>query len=240
MKYFKNKICVVIPCYKVKNEILNVLSNVDFKIVNKVIIVDDFCPEHTGKFVRKLNFKKVEVLFLKKNQGVGGATIAGFKKALKSGYDIIFKMDGDGQHNPRDIIRFLNNFKNSKINFCKGTRLLKISEREKIPKLRYFGNKVLTELTKFNCKIKNLTDAVNGFLCIKSSLLKKIDLNKINKGFFFEEDLLFYLSYEKVVLREVPIKTIYFNKSNLSPLKMIFPFLLNHIKNFIIRVLHFN
>lgn len=235
MSYIKYKVCVVIPCFKVKSEILSVLNAINFKLVDKVFVVDDFCPENTGEYVKKLKFNKVEVLFLKKNLGVGGATIRGFKKALSLKYDLIFKIDGDGQHNPNDIKRFLKNFKNHNINFCKGTRFTRNSEKNKIPKLRYFGNKILTSLTKFNCKIDNLTDAVNGFLCIKSTLLKKIDLNKLNKGFFFEEDLLFYLSFADLKLKEIPIKTIYFDKSNLNPFKMVLPFIINHFKNLLIR-----
>ena len=52
----KNKVCVIIPCYKVKKKIISVLKKIDFKIVDKVVIVDDYCPENSGKFVKK-NFK---------------------------------------------------------------------------------------------------------------------------------------------------------------------------------------
>ena len=97
----KRNICVVIPCYKVKHKIFSVYKNIDFKIVDKVIIVDDCCPEKSGKFLQKIIKKsnKIEFIFLKKNLGVGGATIKGFKYALKKKFDIIIKIDGDGQHN---------------------------------------------------------------------------------------------------------------------------------------------
>ena len=64
----KNKVCVIIPCYKVKKKIISVLKKIDFKIVDKVVIVDDCCPENSGKFVKK-NFKskKISYIFLKKN-----------------------------------------------------------------------------------------------------------------------------------------------------------------------------
>ena len=80
-------------------------------IIDKVFIVDDCCPENTGSYLKKKKLKKIEILILKKNLGVGGATMIGFKKAIKNNYDIIFKIDGDGQHDPKDITKFLLTFK---------------------------------------------------------------------------------------------------------------------------------
>ena len=85
----KNRVCIVIPCYKVRDKIISVLKKIDFKTIDKVIIVDDFCPEYSGKFVKK-NFQssKISFIFLKKNEGVGGATIAGFQLAKKKKFTL--------------------------------------------------------------------------------------------------------------------------------------------------------
>ena len=234
----KNKVCVVIPCYKVRKRIISVLKKIDYNIVNKVIVVDDFCPEKSGKIVENLNNKKVEVIYSKSNQGVGGATMFGFKKALKENFEIILKLDGDGQHNPMDIKKFLFSFKNKKVNFCKGTRFGTKNNRNKIPLLRLIGNIILTKISRITCRNNNLTDVVNGFLAIRSNLLKKLNTDKISKNFFFEEDLLFHISFFEKNIIEIPINTFYFGESSLSPLKTVLPFLFNHLKNFLIRVSH--
>ena len=57
----KNRVCIVIPCYKVRDKIISVLKKIDFKTIDKVIIVDDFCPEYSGKFVKKI-FSRVKFL----------------------------------------------------------------------------------------------------------------------------------------------------------------------------------
>lgn len=232
----KNKICVVIPCYKVRDDIEKVLKKIDFKIVDKVLIIDDCCPEKTGTYIKKKNIKNVIVIINKKNLGVGGATIRGFKKALNMNFDIIFKIDGDNQHNPRDIVKFLKLFAQKKINFCKGSRFKVNQEKTKIPLIRLFGNVMLTNLSRINCKNKNLTDVVNGFIGIKKYLLKKINLDQLSQGFFFEEDLIFRISFLEKNIYEVPIKTMHNPKSNLNPLRTIVPFIIKHIKNFIIRL----
>ena len=125
------KTCVVIPCYKVSNKIENVINNIDFNIVEKVFVVDDKCPENTGEILKKKKINRnIEIFFFKKNLGVGGATIYGFQKALEEGFDIIFKIDGDGQHDPKLINIFKHSLIYENINFCKGSRFL-ISEEAK-------------------------------------------------------------------------------------------------------------
>ena len=97
---------------------------------------------------------------------------------------------------------------------------------------------MLTNLTRINCRNFALTDVLNGFLGIKRDLLKKLDFSKISDDFFFEEDLLFRTSFLESNICEIPIKTIYFDKSNLSPLKTIVPFLYKHLKNFFERFIY--
>ena len=234
----KKKICVVIPCYKVSNKIDDVINQIDFNIVDKVFLIDDCCPENTGELVKnKFDKDKIQVEILNKNLGVGGATIHGFKKALNQNYEIIFKLDGDGQHNPNYIKDFIEVFENQDVNFCKGSRFLNQLEIQKIPKIRYFGNIALTYLTKKICRIENITDAVNGFIAIKSELLEKIELNEVSNDYFFEEDLIFKLSFHRMIIKEIPIETIYFdNQSSLNPFAVILPFLFRHFKNYTIRL----
>ena len=55
--------------------------------------------------------------------------------------------------------------------------------------------------------------------------------------YFFEEDLLFKLSFHDIKIKEIPIETIYFeNRSSLNPFLVILPFLIKHFKNFIFRL----
>ena len=57
----KYKICIVIPCYNVKEKIISVLKKIDYKMVDKVIIVDDCCPEKKWSICKK-KFKKKKFL----------------------------------------------------------------------------------------------------------------------------------------------------------------------------------
>ena len=232
----KNRVCVVIPCFNVKNSIEKVIKKINFKLIDKVIIVDDCCPEKTASHLTKKKIKNVIIIINKKNLGVGGATLRGFKKAIQMKFDIVFKIDGDNQHEPKDLEKFIKFMQNNEVNFCKGTRFKVLSEKKKIPMIRLIGNTVLTHLSRINCRYSNLTDVVNGFIGIKIDLLKKLNFDNISKDFFFEEDLLFRISLIENKIYELPIKTIYHNKSNLNPFRTIIPFIFKHIKNFFIRL----
>ena len=105
----KKKICVVLPCYRVKNNILNVYKKLIKLKIDSLIFVDDSCPENSVKYLKskiKKN-KKVKFIFLKKNLGVGGATLKGFEMANNKGFDILLKFDLDNQHNVKDLIKII-------------------------------------------------------------------------------------------------------------------------------------
>ena len=81
-------ITAVVPCYCEKNQILDVLGKFD-STIKHIIVIDDACPERTGEFVRKNNNDtRVQVITHEENQGVGGATITGYAKAIELGTDI--------------------------------------------------------------------------------------------------------------------------------------------------------
>ena len=95
------RVAVVIPCFKVKQQILAVVESIGSEVW-KIYVVDDDCPEKTGEFVvQELLDPRVEVIFNSKNLGVGGAVLNGYLHAIDDGAEIIVKLDGDGQMDSR-------------------------------------------------------------------------------------------------------------------------------------------
>ena len=87
-------IAVIIPSYKVRDHILGVLACIGPE-VGKIYVIDDACPQGTGNFVKEnCSDDRVEVICNPKNLGVGGAVIAGYKKALEDGCTIMVKLEG--------------------------------------------------------------------------------------------------------------------------------------------------
>ena len=234
-----NKFFLVMPVYKTKNEIMDVIKKIDFDQIDKLILIDDACPENTTKFVEHLIknnsqiFNKIFCIYNNKNLGIGGATKKGFEYAIKNNADYVIKIDSDGQMNPDDIIKFKLKQKQNNFDYIKGNRFLIEGNEKNIPIVRRFGNKFLGYISKINSGYKNISDPVNGFFLIKISTLKKIDYINLNNGFFFESDIINKLGAKKASIAEVPIIAKYGNiRSNLNVLKILLPFIYYHLKFF--------
>lgn len=172
---------------------------------------------------------------MKKNSGVGGATLAGFQLGKKMGYDVLIKFDADNQHKVKDLVKLINILKKKNVEFCKGYRdlTLKKSIKRNMPMLRIFGANMLTYISRFITKNYELNDVTNGLFGMSSKILKKIDLKKIKKNYFFEQDLIFYLSQSRVKINQFNSEVIYEDEnSSLNVLGSIIPFSFYHIQNF--------
>lgn len=227
------RIAVVIPAFKVRSHILEVLSGIGPE-VESIFVVDDACPEASGKLVEaNCNDKRVKVLFHTENQGVGGAVVTGYKAALESGADVVVKLDGDGQMDPSDIKHLVAPILAAKADYSKGNRFASLTGLEVMPGIRILGNGALSFLTKLSTGYWNVTDPTNGFTAVSRSVLELLPLDMIAKRFFFESDMLFRLSLVRAVVWDVPMKAKYgAEKSNLNVVKAFFEFGLKHCLNY--------
>ena len=235
----KFKVAIIIPCFKVKKHISTVLNKIP-KWVDKVICVDDFCPENSGKFIqKKFKNKKIRVIFNNRNLGVGGDTIKGFQEIKKYNIDFVFKVDGDNQMDLSLLRFFLIPIIKNEADFVKGNRFTKLSNFEKMPLLRTLGNVMFSFVSKISSGYWNLFDCTNGYFCMNKKILDLIPLHKISKRFFFENDLLNWLYLYKVNIADIPITAIYNNeKSNINLLSVFIFFPILFIRNFFRRLFY--
>lgn len=235
----KPSVAVVIPCFKVTKHIMNVLSEIG-KEVDSIYVIDDACPEGSGKLVEAQNKdKRVQVIFHEKNQGVGGAVVTGYKAALAEGHDVIVKLDGDGQMDPKDIPTLIRPILEGRADYAKGNRFDSIEDLEAMPAIRIFGNAVLSIMSKISSGYWNVTDPTNGYTAIHSAALKRVQVDKLRKTYFFESDLLFRLSLIRAVVHDVVLPARYGEEvSNLRISKVIFEFPVRHTANFLKRIFY--
>ena len=238
----KKKICVVIPCYNVKKKILSVINSRFLKKVDKIIIVDDRCPQNTGIFLKKKlkQNKKIKIILHKKNLGVGGATLTGFNYAIKKNFFMIVKIDGDGQHNLSVINKFKNEIFYKNIDLCKGYRKLSLKDykKNKMPLIRLIGARALTIITRINSGKFDLEDPCHGLIGFSKRILKKINLNKIQKNYFFEQDIILNVIKQKGKVKQFRNEVTYGNESSkLNPIMSILPFIYYHMLHLIKKVI---
>jgi glycosyltransferase involved in cell wall biosynthesis len=225
-------IAVVIPSFRVTEHILEVIKNIGPE-VDRIYVIDDACPDKSGEFVKNHSKdKRVQVLFHDTNQGVGGAVVTGYKAALADNIDVVVKVDGDGQMDPRLILTIAKPVLEGNADYSKGNRFDSLENLFSMPRTRIFGNAVLSLWSKLSSGYWNITDPTNGFTAIHRKALEAIQLDKLRKTYFFESDLLFRLSIVNAVVMDVPMVSVYGNeKSNLKIRKVIFEFPWRHTVN---------
>jgi glycosyltransferase involved in cell wall biosynthesis len=233
----EQSITVVIPSYKVKSHILGVIESIGPE-VQKIIVVDDACPEKSGDHV-KLTTKdpRVEVIFHTTNLGVGGAVKTGYRRAIEIESDIIVKIDGDGQMDTSEIHKLINPIRNGHADYTKGNRFFDVEGVRAMPKIRIFGNLGLSFLTKLSTGYWQVFDPNNGFTAVSKEKLKLIPLEKIDDGYFFESDMLFRLKMAEAKVVDISMPAIYGDeKSNLKITRIIIEFPMKHSRNFLKRI----
>ena len=218
------KKAVVVPAYKVSGHIQEVVESVP-DLIDHIIVIDDKCPEGSGKIAESLNDPRVSIIYHEQNKGVGGSVKSGYQKALELGCEIIVKMDGDGQMDPRYLEQLIEPLLLDRADYSKGNRFVDFKALMVMPKLRLFGNNMLSFMEKVFSGYWDIMDPTNGYTAIHRRILKKLDLGKIADRYFFESDMLFNLNLYDAVVEDVSIPARYDNKpSSLSIGKTLLQF----------------
>ena len=225
------RIAVVIPSYKVSKQIIQVIDTLPDEI-DDIIVVDDACPESSGDAVRKLQSSKVEVFWHTENKGVGGAMKTGYEAALRKGAHVVIKLDGDGQMDPNQIHNLLIPLLTSKADYSKGNRFYSIKTVKSMPRVRLFGNVVLSFLSKVSTGFYHIFDPNNGFTAISADALNLLEFSEIDDRYFFESDMLYQINSVGLQAVDVPMTAIYGEEiSNLRVGHSVLYFLGRHTKN---------
>ena len=222
-------IAVVIPCYRVKDLILDVVSRIGPEC-DHIYVVDDCCPEGSGEHVEaECRDERVRVIYHQANQGVGGATLSGYRAALDDGARAIVKLDGDGQMDPLMIPRLLRPILEGEADYVKGNRFFELGGLRSMPRIRLVGNATLSLASKLASGYWNLFDPTNGFTAIHAAVARALPTSKVNRRWFFESDMLFHLGTLRAVIQDVPMPAIYGDEhSSLEIRRVLFDFAWRH------------
>jgi hypothetical protein len=192
----------IIPCYNVNTENLKKIVETTNEFVDSTLIVDD-----GSKF--KINIPDCICVRNKERKGKGYSLRKGFQYALKSGFDVIITFDGDGEHNPKDLIKFYEKIKEN--DFVVGQRTI---YRSKIRKILNQWSTIWLKLL-----IPEIKDTNCGFRAIKSDLLRKMNLT--SNEFEIEIEMVLEAVKNKAKIESVNIQTNINNRSNVKFLNYI-------------------
>jgi glycosyltransferase involved in cell wall biosynthesis len=229
---------LVVPCYKVRAHILRVIAKTP-AWVEGIVCVDDACPEGSGDFIEAENTDpRVVVVRLAKNQGVGGATLAGYAEAARRGGRVLVKVDGDDQMDLGCAAQLVAPILLGEADYAKGNRFTSISHLTTMPTVRVLGNAMLSFAAKLSTGYWNIFDPTNGYTAIEANVARVVMEKRVARRFFFETDLLYHLGTLRAVVRDVPMPARYADEvSNIRIERIVGPFALRHARNFVQRVI---
>lgn len=234
-----SRVAVVIPTFRARATVMDVIGRIGPE-VERVFVVDDDCPEQSGQWVLD-NCKdaRVEVIFHRQNQGVGGAVKSGYQKAIELGFEILVKIDSDGQMDPELILDFIDPIVQGKADYTKGNRFFNLEKLRSMPWIRLIGNASLSLINKFSSGYWNVFDPTNGYTAIHADVAKLLPFEKISDRYFFESDILFRLNTLKAVVCDIPMEAKYQGEvSSLRVRAVLLEFLVKHVRNFAKRIFY--
>ena len=239
MNFTSYAIATVIPAYRVERDIESVLQDLP-AYIKHIIVVDDASPDSSADLVAAAAKKDRRITLIRhaENQGVGGAMISGFRKALELGAQIVIKLDGDGQMDPAHIPALITPLIQGKADYVKGNRFRDFQSLQQMPFVRRMGNLGLSFLTKAATGYWSIFDPTNGFFAIRAELLAQLPLEHIDKRYFFETSMLANLYLLGALVMDIPIPARYGNEtSNLSIRRTLFEFPFKLLVTFLRRIL---
>lgn len=218
------RVAVVVPAYRVESRIVQVVRSIP-RWVETIVVVDDGSPDRSAERVAALADPRVELLRHPTNQGVGRAMVTGIRRALDRGAEVIVKMDGDGQMDPARLGELLRPLLEHEADLAKGNRYQHFRSLRRMPPARLVGNSLLTFLVKLASGHWSIFDPANGFLAVRAEVLRRLDLDRLPRRFFFESGLLIELGILGARVQDVAIPARYGDEvSSLSVWRTLFEF----------------
>jgi dolichol-phosphate mannosyltransferase len=200
--------CVILPAYNESRHLKTVVGRIP-DWVDGIVVVDDASTDDTLRVAEGLTDARVRVVHHETNLGVGGAMVTGFRAALDGGYDVAIKMDADDQMDVAELPTLVRPIELGMAEYVKGNRFRRSGRPPAMPRSRWFGNVVLSFLTKVASGYWHVFDPQCGFIAITAPTLRRLKLDGIARDYFFENDMLIRLNVIDARVVDVDTSTLY-------------------------------
>ena len=174
----------------------------------RVLVIDDASPDGTGELADRLaaELPWVSVLHRERKEGLGPAYIAGFRRALADGAELVLELDCDFSHDPRDVLRLIEAA--SDADLVLGSRYAPGGGTANWGLLRRFVSRggCLYAQVLLSVRVRDLT---GGFKCFRRSALEAIDLDALSaRGYAFQIETTYRVLRAGLRVTEVPIRFV--------------------------------
>ena len=202
------RVGVVVPAYDEEDLIGATLEGIS-PLVDRIFVVNDGSSDRTAEIAQAAGDGRVEVISHERRSGVGAATVTGYRRAIADGMDVVVVMNGDNQMDPEDLPRLVAPVARGELDYAKANRLATGQAWQLIPKTRFFGNAILSMLTKVASGYWHVADSQSGYTAVSREMLELLDLDHIYTNYGFPNDMLVHLNVWNARVRDFPSRPIY-------------------------------
>src|ERR671936_827289 len=201
-------VAVVVPAHDEETLVGATIEGIP-AFVDRIYVVDDASTDATAAAARAAGDGRVEVIAHARNEGVGGAIVTGYRRAVADGVDVACVMAADNQMEPADLEKIVRPVARGEVEYAKANRLVSGQAWELIPRTRYLGNAVLSFLTKIASGYWHVADSQSGYTAIGLRTLEALDLDRVYRRYGFPNDMLVHLNVVSARVRDFPSRPIY-------------------------------
>ncbi len=195
---------VAIPCFNEEKTIGSVILRAR-RYADEILVIDDGSTDKTAEIAKEAG---ATVMQHGGNRGYGVAIQSCFTYAKDYDYDVLTILDGDGQHNPDDLLSVMQPVLDNKADISIGSRFLD-ETRKRVPMYRRFGIWMLTRFTNAGIDEKNhrVIDTQSGFRTYSRRAIETIDPKETNMG--VTSEILMQGRKHNLYFTEIPISVSY-------------------------------
>lgn len=206
------KVVVVLPAYNASKTLEMTYREIDFSIVDDVILVDDLSKDNTVEVAKKLGIKHIVVH--EQNKGYGGNQKSCYNKALEIGADIVIMLHPDYQYTPKLIPAMANLLGSGLYHVVLGSRILgKGALKGGMPMVKYIANRGLTFIQNLLMNAK-LSEYHTGYRAFTREVLENVNYNANSDNFVFDNQMLAQIWFAGYEIAEITCPTKYFDDAS--------------------------
>ena len=211
------KVVVVLPAYNAAKTLEITYNEIDFSIVDEVILVDDLSKDNTVEVGKGLGIN--HIVEHKQNKGYGGNQKSCYNKALELGADIVIMLHPDYQYTPKLIPAMANLLASELYHVVLGSRILgKGALKGGMPLVKWIANRGLTLFQNVLMNAK-LSEYHTGYRAFTREVLESVDYNANSDNFVFDNQMLAQIWYAGYEIAEITCPTKYFDDASSINLK---------------------
>ena len=206
------KVVVVMPAYNAALTLEKTYNEIDFTVVDEVILVDDCSSDETSEVAKRIGIN--HVIRHEKNKGYGGNQKTCYNKALEIGADIVIMVHPDYQYTPLLIPSIAHIIANDLFPAVLASRILgKGALKGGMPMYKYVANRFLT-LAQNILMNQKLSEYHSGYRAFSKEVLEGINYNINSDDFVFDNQMLAQIFYAGFEIGEVTCPTKYFEEAS--------------------------